>query len=169
VLLNFHPGNEINAWGIFIFYIPRAYLVSWMKRIQIWVVHVETPPWRFMMSLTEVDIEKFKKRLLQLKGQLTLSLKGSTAEVKTPDEATGYSQHQADQGTDDFDRTISLEVTNKEYGILRQIERSLQKMDEKTYGICDITGDEIPMARLEAVPYATMTVKAQEKYEKGLL
>ena len=121
------------------------------------------------MALKKGEIAKFKKRLDDMRLQLTHSLKGSTAEVKTPDEATGYSQHQADQGTDAFDRTISLEVTSKEYGILRQIERALEKVEENTYVICDITGEEIPLARLEAVPYATMTVKAQEKFEKGLL
>lgn len=121
------------------------------------------------MPLKKADVAKFKKKLEELRAQLTNSLKGSTAEVKTPDEATGYSQHQADQGTDDFDRTISLELTSKEYGILRQIERAMEKIDDNTYGICDITGEDIPVARLDAVPYATMTVKAQEKFEKGLL
>lgn len=121
------------------------------------------------MALKKADIAKFKKRLEDMRAQLTNSLKGSNAEVKKPDEATGYSQHQADQGTDDFDRTISLEVTSKEYGILRQIDRALEKIGDNTYGVCDITGEDIPMPRLEAVPYATMTVKAQEKFEKGLL
>src|SRR6478735_3399856 len=118
------------------------------------------------MALKKADVAKFKKRLEEMRMQLTHSLKGSTAEVKTPDEATGYSQHQADQGTDDFDRTISLEVTSKEYEMLRQIDRALEKIDENTYGICDVTNQEIPIARLEAVPYATMTVKAQEQLEK---
>ena len=104
-----------------------------------------------------------------MRNQLNHTLQGQTADVRTPDEATGYSQHQADQGTDDFDRTISLEVTSREYGILKQINRALEKIEENTYGICDITGEEIPRARLEAVPYATMTVKAQEKLEKGLI
>lgn len=121
------------------------------------------------MALKKTDVEKFRKRLEEMRKQLTHSLRGSTAEVKTPDEATGYSQHQADQGTDDFDRTISLEVTSKEYGILRQIDRALEKIKDQTYGVCDITGEDIPLPRLEAVPYATMTVKAQEKFEKGLL
>lgn len=121
------------------------------------------------MALKKADIAKFKKRLEEMRQQLSQSLKGSTAEVKTPDEATGYSQHQADQGTDDFDRTISLEVTSREYGILRQIDRALEKIEDDTYGICDITGEQIPIARLEAVPYATMTVKAQEQLEKGLI
>lgn len=119
--------------------------------------------------LKKDEILKFKKRLEELRAQLSHSLKGSTAEVKTPDEATGYSQHQADQGTDDFDRTISLEVTEREYHVLRQIDRALAKIEDNTYGICDVTGEEIPIARLEAVPYATMTVKAQEQLEKGLL
>lgn len=121
------------------------------------------------MSLKKSEIAKFKKRLEELRDQLTKTLKGSAADVKTPDEATGYSQHQADQGTDDFDRTISLEVTTREYNILRSIERALEKIEENTYGICDISGEEIPRARLEAVPYATMTVKAQEQVEKGLI
>ena len=87
----------------------------------------------------------------------------------TPDESTGYSQHQADQGTDDFDRTINMELTEREYHLLRQIDRALEKISENTYGVCDISGEDIPLARLEAVPYATMTVKAQEKLEKGLI
>ncbi|MEI8364938.1 MAG: TraR/DksA family transcriptional regulator [Parachlamydiaceae bacterium] len=121
------------------------------------------------MGLKKSDIARFKKRLEEMHRHLSRSLKGSTADVKTPDEATGYSQHQADQGTDDFDRTISLEVTSREYGVLRQIERALEKIEENTYGVCDISGAEIPLARLEAVPYATMTVKAQEQIEKGLI
>lgn len=121
------------------------------------------------MALKKAEIEKFKKRLIGLRAQMTRTFQGTAAEVKTPDEATGYSQHQADQGTDDFDRTINMELTEKEYVILRQIDRALEKIEENTYGTCDITGDEIPLARLEAVPYATMTVKAQDKWEKGLI
>lgn len=121
------------------------------------------------MQLKKSDIEKYRKRLEEMRDHLRRTLEGSTAEIKKPDEATGYSQHQADQGTDDFDRTISLEVTGNEYVILRQIERALEKIDEESYGVCDVTGKQIPKARLDAVPYATMTVEAQEMMEKGLL
>ena len=118
------------------------------------------------MTLKKTEIAKFKKRLESMHQQMTKVLRGSTEEIKRPDEATGYSQHQADQGTDDFDRTISLEVTGREYETIRQIERALEKIDENTYGICDVSGKEIPIKRLEAMPYATMTVEAQEKLEK---
>jgi DnaK suppressor protein len=121
------------------------------------------------MPLKKSEIAKFKSRLEELRDQMMQLVRGTTEEVKADEKSKGYSQHQADEGTDDFDRTITLEVTNKEYSVLRQIERALEKIDENTYGICDITGEEIPLKRLEAVPYATMTVKAQEKFEKGLL
>jgi len=121
------------------------------------------------MGLNKEEIDKFKMRLEELRNQLSNMVRGTTETVKSLDESGGYSQHQADDGTDDFVRNISLEVSDKEMKILRQIERALEKINEETYGICDLTEEEIPLARLEAVPYATMTVKAQEKVEKGLI
>ena len=121
------------------------------------------------MPLTPNEVANFKKRLEELRKEVCASLVVSKKEVTSPDEAKGYSQHAADEGTDDFVKNINLEVTNKEFSILRQIDRALEKIDEGTYGFCDITNEEIPIKRLEAVPYATMTVRAQEKYEKGLL
>ena len=121
------------------------------------------------MPLTQHDIARFKRKLEELRDQITNQVRGASETVKVPDEGKGYSQHQADEGTDDFVRTISLEVSDKEIKVLRQIERALEKISENTYGICDLTEEEIPLARLEAIPYATMTVKAQEKLEKGLI
>ncbi len=118
------------------------------------------------MPLNQQEIESFKKVLQEMKSQVLHVLNETNAEVKQADESKGYSQHQADEGTDDFDKTISLEVSNKELSLLRQIDRALQKIDEGTYGICDISGDEIPKKRLDAIPYATMTVAAQEELEQ---
>lgn len=121
------------------------------------------------MPLTKKEIEEYKARLETLYKELTGFMRENNAEVTKPDESKGYSQHQADEGTDDFDRVIKLELSDKELQKLRQIERALEKIDENTYGVCDVTGEEIPKKRLDAVPYATMTVAAQEKAEKGEL
>ncbi|PCI94019.1 RNA polymerase-binding transcription factor [Candidatus Aerophobetes bacterium] len=121
------------------------------------------------MALKKAQIEEFKSRLIELRAQLNIALKEATEGVKVSDESKGYSQHQADEGTDDFGRTINLEISSKESFILRQVERALEKIEEGTYGTCDITEEEIPIKRLDAVPYATMTVTAQDKFEKGLL
>ena len=121
------------------------------------------------MALKKSKIEKFKQRLLEMKFQLGSSIKFVSEDVKNLEESKGYSQHQADEGTDDFGKTISIEVSTKEQGIIRQIDRALEKIEQGTYGVCDVTGDEIPVKRLEAVPYANLTVAAQEKMEKGMI
>ena len=121
------------------------------------------------MGLKKKEIEKFRKRLLEIKGELTHHLTDANQEVRTAEESKGYSQHQADEGTDDFDRTITLQLSSTEMEVLRQVERALKKIEENSYGICDLTGEPIPKARLEVIPYATMTVEAQEKMERGLL
>lgn len=121
------------------------------------------------MGLKPNEIEKYKKRLEEMRAQLSKSIKGSTEQVKSADETMAYSQHQADQGTDDFDRSINLELMSHDFDLVRQIERALEKIKENTYGICDITGKEIPKKRLDAMPYASMTVEAQEQIEKGLI
>jgi DnaK suppressor protein len=124
---------------------------------------------RIIMALSKRDITNFKKELEAMKVRLTASVTDNAQEVKTPDESTGYSQHQADEGTDDFGKTISIELTAKEFDVLRQIDRALDKIEEGTYGICDITKEEISKKRLEAIPYAVMTVEAQGQREKGLV
>ena len=53
--------------------------------------------------------------------------------------------------------------------MIKQIDNALERIEEGTYGICEITGEQISKKRLEAIPYATMTREAQEKIEKGLI
>ncbi len=118
------------------------------------------------MAIKKKQIEEFKKRLEEMRAHLASQVEGAQREVKTPEEGKGYSQHQADEGTDDFDRTISIEVTSRETDLVRQIDRALEKIEENTYGKCDVTGEDIPLKRLEALPYATMTRDAQEAQEK---
>ena len=121
------------------------------------------------MKLNKKEIEAFKQSLTELRLQITHSLQGAKNDVKISDDSAAYSQHQADVGTDDFDKTVNLELTSKEFEILRQIDRALEKIEDDTYGICDLTGQSIPKRRLEAIPYATMTVEAQERREKGVI
>lgn len=121
------------------------------------------------MPLKKAEIANFKERLIELRSQVMKTIQGTKEAVTQPDAAKGYSQHAADEGTDDFVKNINLEVTNKEFGMIRKIDRALEKIEEGTYGICDITGEEIPLKRLEAIPYACMTVKAQDMLEKGLI
>lgn len=119
------------------------------------------------MAITANDLKKLKSKLLALRQEITQTLRDSSEEVRRPDESKGFSQHQADEGTDDFNRTISLNLTTREYETLQSIDHALEKMEEGTYGICEITGKEIPLPRLDAIPYVATTREAQEMLERG--
>ena len=47
-----------------------------------------------------------------------------------------------------------------------EIEEALKRIEEGTYGICELTGKAIPKSRLNAIPWARYTVKAQAQLEK---
>lgn len=120
------------------------------------------------MSLKKEEIENFRTRLVELRNQITRAIQGTAEDIKSDTGATkGLSQHQADEGTDDYQRNLSIDLGEQELTVLRQIDRALEKVEEGTYGVCDISGDPIPTKRLEAIPYATMTVHAQASMEKG--
>ena len=118
------------------------------------------------MTLSKKEIARYKERLLELRAQIVDALEETSREVKSPEESKGYSQHQADEGTDDFNRRINIQLTSEETETLRQVDRALEKIEEDTYGVCDVTGKEINKKRLDAIPYATMTVEAKEQLEQ---
>jgi DnaK suppressor protein len=120
-------------------------------------------------KMKKKEVVKFKERLEKMRDHLIKKIKGTVEGVKASEDSKGYSQHQADEGTDDFDRTTHLHLTDKEMQDIRHIERALEKIEENTYSVCDVSGEIIPLARLEAVPYANVTVEVQSKVEKGLL
>ena len=63
----------------------------------------------------------------------------------------------------EMDATIAEQVEQR----LEIVNRALQKVEEGTYGLSDISGEPIPRGRLEAVPEAIRTVEEQQRFEQG--
>jgi DnaK suppressor protein len=74
--------------------------------------------------------------------------------------------HQADAGSDAYDRDFALNLLSQEQDALYEIEEALKRVDAGTYGICEMSGKPIPQARLEAIPFARFTVECQTQIEK---
>ncbi|MFU8847726.1 MAG: TraR/DksA family transcriptional regulator [Opitutales bacterium] len=83
-------------------------------------------------------------------------------------DLSGYGSHQADAGTDSFDRDFALSLVSNEHEALNEIEDAIQRIKNGTYGTCEVTGKPIPAARLTAVPFARYSVEGQAEYEKNL-
>src|ERR1700719_2775274 len=81
-------------------------------------------------------------------------------------EASAFGMHQADAGSDAYDRDFTLNLLSQEQDALYEIEEALKRGDAGTYGICEMSGKPIPHARLEAIPFARFTVECQSQLEK---
>jgi len=115
-------------------------------------------------------IEKQRQRLLDLRDTLVDSMSGMTRDTirNAPEgsEASGSGQHQGDAGSDAYDRDFALSVLANEQDALYEIEQALRRIQLGTYGVCEISEIKIPIARLEAIPFARLTVDCQAQWEK---
>jgi RNA polymerase-binding transcription factor DksA len=82
-------------------------------------------------------------------------------------DLASYGNHQADAGTDTFDRDFALSLVSNEQDALNEIEEAILRIRNGTYGVCEVTGKPIPKERLTAVPFARFSVEGQSEYEKN--
>ncbi len=114
-------------------------------------------------------VKKQQQRLLELRDDLVDAMSGVTGEIRNgPEgsEASGSGMHQGDAGSDAYDRDFALSVLAKEQDALYEIEEALRRIERGVYGVCELSGDKIPQARLEAIPFARLTVECQARWEK---
>jgi RNA polymerase-binding transcription factor DksA len=119
---------------------------------------------------SDAFIQKQRQRLLDLRDELVDSMSGMTRDTirNAPEgsEASGSGQHQGDAGSDAYDRDFALSVLAKEQDALYEIEEALVRIRKGLYGICELSNRKIPQARLEAIPFARLTVECQAQWEK---
>ena len=83
-------------------------------------------------------------------------------------EATGenaYRDHMADQGSATFERELDIVFEENERDALDDVRAALARVEAGTYGICLRCGDDIPAARLNAMPTATLCITCKEAEE----
>jgi len=104
-------------------------------------------------------------RLLQTRAALLQRIK-HLAEDALEDKPE-YSMHMADAGTDSFDRDLILGLASFEQEALYEVDAALKRIEDGTYGVCELTGRPIPWERLEAVPWTRFSVERETELEPG--
>ena len=115
-------------------------------------------------------IRKQKEKLLQLRDAMVDSMAGVAQDTLRSraegSEASAFGMHQADAGSDAYDRDFALSLLSQEQDALYEIDEALKRIEVGTYGKCEMSGKPIPRARLEAIPFARFTVECQTQLEK---
>ncbi len=113
---------------------------------------------------------KQKEKLLQLRDAMVDSMAGVAQDTLRSraegSEASAFGMHQADAGSDAYDRDFALSLLSQEQDALYEIDQALKRIELGTYGICEMSGKPIPHTRLEAIPFARFTVECQSQLEK---
>ena len=97
-------------------------------------------------------LEYFREKLIKWRGEVLLS-----------------DSQQQELTAEDLDIGIVLESKTRNTHIIHQIDQALQRINNGSYGYCELTGEEISIKRLNASPIAKFTVSAQEMHEEGLI
>ncbi|HUF62484.1 MAG TPA: TraR/DksA C4-type zinc finger protein [Verrucomicrobiales bacterium] len=81
-------------------------------------------------------------------------------------DASAFGMHQADAGSDSYDRDFALHLLSQEQDALYEINEALKRIENGHYGICEVSGKPIPEPRLRALPFARLTVECQSQLER---
>ena len=88
------------------------------------------------------------------------------SESESLGEISSYDQHQADMGTETFEREKDLSILEQVEAELADVEHALRRLDEGTYGTCEVCGRVIPEERLEVMPATRLCLEHQAEAER---
>lgn len=117
-----------------------------------------------------IDKDKVAARLRERAAEIEERRKqlGADDNEQRDAELADYDQHPADQGTETFEAELdqtTLAILDAE---AKDVQTAMQRLEEGTYGICIIGGEEIPEGRLEAIPEAIRCIDHQKEYDAEL-
>jgi len=120
-------------------------------------------------KLSKKDLDVYKKMLLQLRAKISGDLQQIEGDTLNGNQTSnsGELSDVADMATDNYDRELNIGLASNEQQLLNDIDVALKRIEDGTYGFCEIYGTAIPQKRLLAMPYTRLSMKAQEEEEKN--
>ena len=116
--------------------------------------------------LSSEDTEHFRDLLLQERARLEeereqIRSRSGSVDGALPEEGEGGDEDTADLASAMMDKEMDLSVEDEIEDLLGQVAHALRKIEDGTYGICDMSGEKISKGRLELIPWAALTVECQ--------
>jgi RNA polymerase-binding protein DksA len=116
------------------------------------------------------ETDRFRDMLLEERKRVEAALENLHEETagslsEESGEETAYDNHLADTATETYDRELDYTLEENSGHVLAEIDSALKRIEEGTYGVCTNCGKEIPVDRLEALPWATLCIDCQRGLE----
>jgi RNA polymerase-binding protein DksA len=115
---------------------------------------------------TDDELEHFQDLILERRRRARDDIERMREQIDEAKEHAGedsaYSFHMADAGTDAMEREKLYLMIARQQKYIRYLDRALERIENKTYGICKVTGEPIARERLEAVPHTEISIQAKQ-------
>lgn len=116
---------------------------------------------------SDEELEYFRQIILkkrdEAENELTTLQNLLRESMENASDESAYSFHMADAGTDAQEREKTYMLFNRTKKFIRYLDDALKRIDNKTYGVCKVTGKKIAKGRLEAVPHTQLSIEAKLK------
>ncbi len=130
----------------------------------------EQPQIQGKTPFSDEELEHFKQLILDKRKAAMEDIDRMRAQIEDSREQaendTAYSFHMADAGTDAMEREKLYLMMARQQKYVGYLDRALERIKNKTYGICKVTGKTISKDRLEAVPHTEISIEAKLKQKK---
>ena len=122
--------------------------------------------------LSDAELEEFRQLLIAKRQEIIRDVTNLEDEAIRQASGAGASSsmpiHMADLGTDTWEQELTLGLIENERNLLREIDEALERVTNRTYGMCLATNKRISKARLQAKPWAKHCIEYERKRELGL-
>lgn len=111
-------------------------------------------------------LEQERERLTNVREGLDAENPSDESENQNLSELSDVDQHQADVGTETFEREKDYSILERVEAELADVDHALHRLDDGTYGTCEACGRPIDEERLQAMPAARFCVDDQQLAER---
>lgn len=116
---------------------------------------------------SDEELEYFRDIIIKKRDEAEQELESLQSSLRdsmeNASDESAYSYHMADAGTDAQEREKTYMLYNRTRKFIRYLDDALKRIDNKTYGVCKVTGKKIAKGRLEAVPHTQLSIEAKLK------
>ncbi len=120
---------------------------------------------------SDEELQEFKEIILDMLAKAKKEYKtlrdvvthGSSNDI----EDTSPTFKVMEEGASTLSKEEAGQLAQRQYKFIQNLEAALVRIENKTYGVCRVTGKLIPKERLRLVPHATLTVEAKEMLNKN--
>ena len=119
---------------------------------------------------SDAELEEFRAIILEkleLAKRDYENLKASLMNKDNDDQDTSPTYKVLEEGANTLAKEETMRLAQRQMKFINDLQAALVRIENKTYGICRVTGNPIPAERLRAVPHATMSIEAKQASKKN--